>query len=65
MARGNTFMLLETFAVFFGFCGSLLVLLHRKQNVPYMDEVFHIPQVKQYCSGNFSEVSHIIAQFLV
>ncbi|XP_076106317.1 dol-P-Glc:Glc(2)Man(9)GlcNAc(2)-PP-Dol alpha-1,2-glucosyltransferase-like [Mytilus galloprovincialis] len=28
--------------------------IHNEQEDPYMDEIFHIPQAKQYCQGNFS-----------
>ncbi len=24
-------------------------------NTPYMDEIFHIPQARHYCAGNYSE----------
>jgi hypothetical protein len=28
--------------------------------VPYMDEIFHIPQAQKYCDGNFTEVKHFL-----
>lgn len=34
-------------------------LIYRTQPNPYLDEVFHIPQVRKYCEGNFTEVSSI------
>jgi len=24
---------------------------------PYMDEIFHVPQAQEYCSGNYNEVN--------
>uniref|UniRef100_A0A0B7A7B3 Dol-P-Glc:Glc(2)Man(9)GlcNAc(2)-PP-Dol alpha-1,2-glucosyltransferase n=1 Tax=Arion vulgaris TaxID=1028688 RepID=A0A0B7A7B3_9EUPU len=32
----------------------ILTYVQTVQNVPYMDEIFHIPQAKQYCAYNFS-----------
>ncbi|WAR25924.1 AG10B-like protein [Mya arenaria] len=28
--------------------------LYGKQNDPYMDEIFHVPQAKHFCDGNFT-----------
>ena len=35
-----------------------------KQHVPspYMDEIFHIPQTRKYCGGNFTEVSREVGR---
>ena len=42
---------LAVYSVMLGVVGDLVT-----KNVPdpYMDEIFHIPQAQQYCSGNFS-----------
>lgn len=34
--------------------------IHNEQEDPYMDEIFHIPQAKQYCQGNFSHVRYFL-----
>jgi len=31
--------------------------------IPYMDEIFHIPQAKEYCNGNFSYWNDKITTF--
>ncbi|XP_021370347.1 putative Dol-P-Glc:Glc(2)Man(9)GlcNAc(2)-PP-Dol alpha-1,2-glucosyltransferase [Mizuhopecten yessoensis] len=33
---------------------GIALYINNVQKTPYMDEVFHVPQVQQYCSGNFS-----------
>ena len=47
---------LELFCVFAGLSGYILVRINEVENGPYMDEVFHIPQVQNYCVGKFNEV---------
>ena len=32
-------------------------VIYQAQPTPFIDEIFHIPQVQKYCSGLFSEVS--------
>ncbi|XP_065909694.1 dol-P-Glc:Glc(2)Man(9)GlcNAc(2)-PP-Dol alpha-1,2-glucosyltransferase-like isoform X2 [Dysidea avara] len=34
--------------------GVITVLINSVQPQPYMDEIFHIPQVQRYCHGNYS-----------
>jgi hypothetical protein len=31
-------------------------LMDMTQPAPYMDEIFHVPQAKHYCNGNFKVV---------
>ena len=33
--------------------------IYNEQPDPYMDEVFHVPQARQFCSGNFSNVRFV------
>lgn len=35
------------------------------QTVPYIDEIYHVPQAQEYCKGNFLHVrtSHILYIF--
>ncbi|XP_069101368.1 dol-P-Glc:Glc(2)Man(9)GlcNAc(2)-PP-Dol alpha-1,2-glucosyltransferase-like [Argopecten irradians] len=33
---------------------GIALYINNVQKTPYMDEIFHIPQVQQYCGGNFS-----------
>ena len=37
--------------------GVTFTLVQKHVPEPYMDEIFHIPQARRYCAGNFSEVS--------
>ena len=30
-----------------------------EQPAPYMDELFHVPQVQHYCAGNYTEVRSV------
>ncbi|XP_067860900.1 dol-P-Glc:Glc(2)Man(9)GlcNAc(2)-PP-Dol alpha-1,2-glucosyltransferase [Heptranchias perlo] len=30
-------------------------MISRGQRIPYMDEIFHVPQAQKYCDGKFSE----------
>ena len=55
--------LFEFLAVFISV--SLCVILKMEHNIikPYMDEIFHIPQVQQYCQGNFSHVCRLFVLF--
>lgn len=32
-------------------------LVNKEQSDPYMDEIFHVPQTRKYCAGNYFEVS--------
>ena len=32
-------------------------VIYKVQPLPFLDEIFHIPQAEKYCSGHFSEVS--------
>jgi alpha-1,2-glucosyltransferase len=34
-------------------------LSNEAQMDPYMDEIFHVPQARQYCDGNFTKVKMI------
>ena len=43
--------------LFFAFSVCIHVLVSNVQETPYMDEVFHVPQTQEYCSGNFWKVS--------
>ena len=39
---------------------SLLLAISNKINevqpIPYLDEIYHVPQAKEYCRGNYSYV---------
>ena len=30
--------------------------INKIQPVPYLDEIYHVPQAQEYCRGNFSYV---------
>jgi len=34
----------------------VFAVIYRTQPTPFIDEIFHIPQVQKYCSGLFNEV---------
>ncbi|KAL7410973.1 DIE2/ALG10 family-domain-containing protein [Mrakia frigida] len=42
-------------AGFLFFSIGAFVLVQKEVKEPYMDEIFHIPQAQQYCSGNFKD----------
>jgi hypothetical protein len=45
-----------------------LFILNNIQNAleqPYMDEIFHIPQAKHYCNGNYTEVIALFFLFIL
>ena len=48
------FVLISVFAI-----SSLYIFMRMSlvQPKPYMDEIFHIPQAREYCAGNFTSVS--------
>lgn len=31
--------------------------INQVQTIPYLDEIYHVPQAQEYCRGNFSYVS--------
>ncbi len=39
---------------------AVLLMIHgtinEVQPVPYLDEIYHVPQAQEYCGGNFSHV---------
>lgn len=39
---------------------AVLVFISNKINeiqpIPYLDEIYHVPQAQEYCKGNFSHV---------
>ena len=45
-------LVLAVYAVILGVVGDLV---SRRVAEPYMDEVFHIPQARRYCAGNFTQ----------
>ena len=51
----NVGMLGPFFTSLFSIFFALVVLIFGKQPKPYMDEVFHIPQVQKYCEHRFNE----------
>ena len=40
---------------------AVLLMIYTKMNavqpIPYLDEIYHVPQAQEYCRGNFSYVS--------
>ncbi|KAK3932622.1 Dol-P-Glc:Glc(2)Man(9)GlcNAc(2)-PP-Dol alpha-1,2-glucosyltransferase [Frankliniella fusca] len=40
---------------YFGVTCTIFEFLYKTQPNPYLDEVFHIPQARRYCDGNFTE----------
>ncbi|KHJ80659.1 hypothetical protein OESDEN_19663 [Oesophagostomum dentatum] len=43
------------FGAALGFCHALLVhLVYRYVPEPYMDEIFHVRQTRNYCNGNWT-----------
>jgi len=56
---------LVIYSVYFGvisvYLGTLLMIsnkINEIQPIPYLDEIYHVPQAQEYCSGNFSHVTH-------
>lgn len=47
-------------ATFMGLMLMIANIVNKIQPVPYLDEIYHIPQAVQYCHGNFSHVSQIL-----
>lgn len=45
-------LVLAVYAVSLGVVGDLV---SQRVAEPYMDEIFHIPQARRYCAGNFTE----------
>ena len=45
-------LVLAVYAVSLGVVGDLV---SQRVAEPYMDEIFHIPQARRYCDGNFTE----------
>lgn len=46
--------------LFFAFCSLIIfasIIINQTQPVPFIDEIFHIRQARQYCRGNFHHVS--------
>ena len=50
-------LLIGVLGVFTVFSMYVFMRVSFAQSEPYMDEIFHIPQARQYCAGNFSKVS--------
>ena len=48
---GKYLLVISVYTVTLGIVGDLV---NKTVPEPYMDEIFHIPQVQQYCAGNFS-----------
>ena len=44
-------LVLAVYAVSLGVVGDLV---SQKVGEPYMDEIFHVPQARSYCAGNFT-----------
>ena len=50
-------------AILAGFCAVSAVIfleINKKQDVPYMDEIFHVPQAQNYCHGHFDHWNDMI-----
>ena len=45
-------LVLAVYAVSLGVVGDLV---SQKVGEPYMDEIFHVPQARSYCAGNFTQ----------
>ena len=48
------------------YLGTLLIIsnvINEIQPLPYLDEIYHIPQAQEYCRGNFSHVTNVL-QFI-
>lgn len=45
---------------FFSFITFGAILINRLQPVPFIDELFHVRQARQYCQGNYSHVSNLV-----
>lgn len=43
------------FALLAATCHIILAVIHNNVPLPYMDEQFHVPQVRAYCNGNFTQ----------
>lgn len=56
-SSGVWFAFVEFTVFFLTLAICLLLKLDNRQSKPYMDEIFHVPQVQQYCKGNFFEVN--------
>lgn len=42
------------------YAGVMLAIynkINQVQPIPYLDEIYHVPQAQAYCKGNFSHVS--------
>ncbi|XP_038067469.1 putative Dol-P-Glc:Glc(2)Man(9)GlcNAc(2)-PP-Dol alpha-1,2-glucosyltransferase [Patiria miniata] len=55
MAAPMKFVVVIVLSIFFAFTSVLFYQVNKVQPEPYMDEIFHIPQAKQYCNGSFNE----------
>ncbi|ESO07432.1 hypothetical protein HELRODRAFT_76765 [Helobdella robusta] len=42
------------FAFLASVCRVIALIIYENQSEPYMDEIFHVSQARQYCNGNFS-----------
>lgn len=45
------------------YLGTLMMISNKIndiQPIPYLDEIYHIPQAQEYCRGNFSYVTLIL-----
>lgn len=41
------------------YVGALIFIsnkINEIQPIPYLDEIYHVPQAQEYCKGNFSHV---------
>lgn len=45
------------FALLASFTRLIMLMVYEVQPNPYMDEIFHVPQVQAYCNYSFSTVS--------
>jgi hypothetical protein len=43
-------------AVYFAALLMVSSQINKIQPVPYLDEIYHVPQAQEYCRGNFSYV---------
>ena len=53
---GSTIILVIAALVYFHSNFFLFSTIDDTVNMPYMDEIFHVPQAQQYCVGNYDEV---------
>ena len=43
----------------------IFMVINNEQPEPYMDEIFHIPQGRKFCYGNFKEVRKYLLRIIL